>query len=124
MTEQKINENVHVSGYIKALSYFETLGLGETYPNYSKYTLNGSKVTGADFEFNPGLFYIAASGLKNLSAIPYTNFQRKLLAGKIGIGGKEKSHFHFTIMKAWDNENSLCSIPNHKQYNSARKCTC
>ena len=107
MTEQKINENVHVSGYIKALSYFETLGLGETYPNYSKYTLNGTKVTGADFEFNPGLFYIAASGLKNLSAIPYTNFQRKLLAGKIGIGGKEKSHFHFTIMKAWDNENSL-----------------
>jgi hypothetical protein len=107
MNEQKIRENKHVAGYLKALSYFETLGLGETYPNYSKYTINGTKVTGADLEFNPGLLYFAASGLMNLRAIPETNFSRKLLAGKIGIGGKEKSHFHFTVMKAWDNENSL-----------------
>ena len=107
MVEQRIKENKHVAGYLKVLSYFEELGLGETYPNYSKYTLNGTKVTGADLEFNPGLFYFAASGLMNLDAIPGTNFSRKLLAGKIGIGGKEKSHFHFTVLKAWDNENSL-----------------
>lgn len=107
MTEQKVKESKPVKGYLKALSYFETMGFGETYPDYSKYTLNGTKVTGANLEFNPGLFYFAASGLMNLDAIPGSNFSRKLLAGKIGIGGKENSHFHFTVLKAWDNENSL-----------------
>ena len=107
MVEQKIKESKPVKGYLKALSYFETLGFGETYPDYSKYTVNGTKVTGADLEFNPGLFYFAASGLMNIDAIPGTNFSRKLLAGKIGIGGKDNSHFHFTVLKAWDNENSL-----------------
>ncbi|MBL7127803.1 MAG: hypothetical protein ISS16_02340 [Ignavibacteria bacterium] len=109
MAEQRSKDRKPVKGYLKALSYFETLGLGETYPDYSKYTLNGTKVTGANLEFNPGLFYFAASGLMNLDAIPGTNFSRKLLAGKIGIGGKDNSHFHFTVLKAWDNENSLSS---------------
>ncbi|MBS1494831.1 MAG: hypothetical protein JST55_15055 [Bacteroidetes bacterium] len=94
-------------GLLKVFSDIKTLGIGETYPSYSKYILNGTKVTGLDLEYNPGLFYLAVSGLKNLDAIDSVSFGRKLWAGKIGVGAKDDSHFHITMMKAKDNINSL-----------------
>jgi hypothetical protein len=96
-----------VSKWLSFFSYFKTLGLGENYPVYSANTVNGVKVTGADIEFNPGLFYIAFSGYKNLDAIADNTFGRNLLAGRIGIGAKDESHFHITMMKAWDRETSI-----------------
>ncbi len=96
-----------LSGLLKFFSNFNTLGIGETYPSYSKYILNGTKVTGLDLEYSQGLLYLAVSGLKNLDAIDSVNFARKLWAGKIGIGTKDDSHFHITMMKAKDNINSL-----------------
>jgi len=80
---------------------------GETYPNYTANTVNGVKMTGADISFNPGILYFAISGINNLDAIPGTTFSRKMLAGSLGLGSKDKSHFHFNMMKAWDNENSI-----------------
>ncbi|CAN5623348.1 hypothetical protein BH10BAC5_BH10BAC5_02980 [soil metagenome] len=96
-----------VGGLLKFFSNFKTLGLGETYPTYSKYILSGTKVTGLDLEFNPSWLYLAVSGLKNLDAIDSVSFGRKLFAGKIGYGEKDKSHFHLTFMKAKDDINSL-----------------
>ena len=96
-----------VKGYLKFLSDFDILSIGEVYPYYSKYTLSGANVTGIDIKYNPGLLYLAFSGLKNLKAIDEYNYARKILAGKFGIGGERYNHFHFTIMKAWDDENSL-----------------
>jgi hypothetical protein len=101
------NAKPNISGWLNFFSYFKTLGLGETYPVYSPYTLNGVKVTGVDVEFNPGIFYLAGSILKNLDAVPDNTFSRKLWAGRIGVGAKDESHFHFTFMKAWDDENSV-----------------
>jgi hypothetical protein len=96
-----------LSGLLKFFSNFNTLGIGETYPSYSKYILNGTKVTGLDLEYSQGLLFLAVSGLKNLDAIDSVNFARKLWAGKIGVGGKDDNHFHITMMKAKDNINSL-----------------
>ena len=101
------NAKSSVSNWLKVLSNFKTFGIGETYPNYSPYTLNGVKATGVDMEFNPGIFYLAFSGLKNLDAVPDNTFRRDLLAGSIGVGEKQNSHFHITAMKVWDKENSL-----------------
>jgi hypothetical protein len=95
------------TGMLKFISGFNTLGIGEVYPSYSKYILNGTKVRGLDLEYNPGLFYIALTGFKNLDAIDSVNFARNLYAGKIGIGAKDNSHFHISVMKAKDNVNSL-----------------
>lgn len=103
--ESKVNSSL--SPWLKIFSYFDNLGLGETYPNYTSYTVNGVKMTGADISFNPGIMYFAISGLNNLEAIPGTTYSRKMLAGSLGVGSKEKSHFHFNMMKAWDNENSI-----------------
>ena len=97
----------NVNGLLKFFSSFSTLGIGETYPSYSKYILSGTKVTGLDLEYSTGLLYLAVSGIQNLKAIDSVNFGRKLFAGKIGIGGKEDSHFHITFMKAKDDINSL-----------------
>ncbi|MFZ1459537.1 MAG: hypothetical protein WAU38_01955, partial [Ignavibacteria bacterium] len=103
--EEKVNSSL--SPWLKIFSYFDNLGLGETYPNYTSNTVNGVKMTGADISFNPGIMHFAISGLNNLDAIPGTTFSRKMLAGSIGVGLKDKSHFHFNMMKAWDNENSI-----------------
>jgi len=92
---------------LKFLSDFDALNIGEIYPSYSKYSLNGSKLTGVDIEFNPGLFYLAFSGLYNYKAVEELSFSRKLLAGKIGLGDKRENHIHLTVLKAWDDENSL-----------------
>jgi len=103
--EKKVNSSI--SPLLKIFSYFDNLGLGVTYPNYTSYTVNGVKMTGADISFNPGIMYFAISGLNNQEAITGTTYSRKMLAGSLGVGGKEESHFHFNMMKAWDNENSI-----------------
>jgi len=104
---KKMGEEEVLGGLQGFLSSFNTLGIGVNYPKYTKYTLSGAKVTGLDFEFNPGWFYIAFTGWNNLNAIPERSFKRNLLAGSIGGGSKEGTHFHLTMMKAWDDPNSL-----------------
>jgi hypothetical protein len=106
---RKRRENKSVNGFLKFMLDFKTLKVGEIYPYYSNYTLNGSRITGGDIAYNPGWFYIALSGLNNLKAIEGYNYSRKLMAGKIGAGSMEESHFHITFLKAWDDENSLSS---------------
>lgn len=107
MINRKTKESKGVKGYLKFLSDFDALNIGEVYPSYSKYTLNGSKLTGVDIEYNPGLFYLAFSGLYNYKAVEEISFARKIFAGKIGLGDKRENHFHLTVLKAWDDENSL-----------------
>ena len=110
---KKMGEEEVLGGLQGFLSSFNTLGIGVNYPKYTKYTLNGAKVTGLDFEYNPGWFYIAFTGWNNLDAIPGSSFKRNLLAGSIGGGSKDGTHLHLTMMKAWDDPNSLSanSIP-------------
>lgn len=91
----------------KFFSFFDTFGLGDTYPYYTSSTVNGAKMTGADIAINPGMFYLGISGLNNLDAVPGSTFSRKMFAGRIGVGAKDKSRFHIILMKAWDNPNSL-----------------
>lgn len=113
LKEDALNKSKEKMGsLLKIINNFKTIGLGEIYPNYSKYSLNGTKLTGADFEFNPGIFYFAISGLKNLDAIEKQSFRRYLASGRTGVGSKDGSHFHLTFLKAWDKENSISDYGN------------
>ncbi|MCB0722886.1 MAG: hypothetical protein KDC42_11325 [Ignavibacteriae bacterium] len=103
----RAEDNEKVSGVMRVLSYFNTLGIGETYPDYSPNTLSGTRLRGVDLTFNPGLFYMALSGLRNLDPVPDKTFSRNIFAGKIGIGSTENSHFHFTVLKGSDDQNSI-----------------
>lgn len=94
-------------GYMKVLSMFKNIGIWETYPVYTDYTVSGVKVKGLDFTFNPGLIYLQATGLSNLDKITDSVFSRNLYATSLGVGEKENSHWHFNFMKSFDNENSI-----------------
>lgn len=96
-----------LSGPLKVFSYFKSLGIGVTYPQYSSFILSGVPVTGADIEFNPGLFYVAVTGLKSQKPVGNISYRRNLYAGRLGIGPKEKSHFYLTFLHARDDENSI-----------------
>ncbi|MDZ7776814.1 MAG: hypothetical protein U5L09_15015 [Bacteroidales bacterium] len=69
-------------------------------------------MTGVSFEWNPGLFYTAFSGgTSNQPRFSLENgvvdYKQRLLAGKIGVGKKHKSHLFFTVLNAIDDRNSL-----------------
>lgn len=91
----------------KAFNSFKSLGIGTTYPEWTKYTLSGVPQTGLSFEFNPGIFYIAGSAFKNREPIENKTFRRNIYAGRLGIGKKEYSHFFITTLFAKDFENSI-----------------
>ncbi|RPI19877.1 MAG: hypothetical protein EHM58_00360 [Ignavibacteriae bacterium] len=94
-------------GILKFFSYFQSLGLGTTYPVYTTNTISGVPVTGANVEFNPGIIYTAFTGFKNQAPIDNNTFKRNLFSGRLGVGKKDKSHFIMTLMHAFDDENSI-----------------
>lgn len=101
------NPEKHLPGQQGFFSMFNTLGIGTNYPIYTKYTMNGSRVTGLNMEMNPGWFYLAFAGWNNLDAVPNLAYSRNLFAGRIGVGAKDDSHFHITAIKGKDDQNSL-----------------
>ncbi|OGU75826.1 MAG: hypothetical protein A2V93_02515 [Ignavibacteria bacterium RBG_16_34_14] len=103
----KRNPENTLAGSQGFFSSFKSLGFGMNYPHYTKYTLDGARVTGLNLEMNPGWFYFAFTGWDNLEAVPGSSFSRNLLAGRIGAGSTDDTHFHLTLMKAYDNKNSL-----------------
>ena len=71
--------------------------------------LNGLAVSGVDIEFNPGQFYLAVTSGKtkniyaeHLNLIPHSS--QKILAGKLGVGKKNKTHLYLTAMHVWDQQ--------------------
>ncbi|MGM0565982.1 MAG: hypothetical protein ACQESX_04390 [Bacteroidota bacterium] len=101
-----------LSGGQNLLYSIEELSAGTVYPYYSPLILNGLRMTGVSFEWNPGWFYTAFSG--GLSNRPHLSIERglaeyeqRLLAGKIGVGKKNKSHIYFTALNAIDDRNSI-----------------
>mgnify|MGYP006277205013 FL=1 len=101
-----------LSGGQKLLYSIEELSAGTVYPYYSPLVLNGLRITGVSFEWNPGIFYTAFSGgTSNRPKFSLQNgvadYKQRLLAGKIGIGKKHKSHLFFTALNAIDDRNSI-----------------
>ncbi len=98
-------------------SLFPTLALGTTFPQYSPLILGGIPVTGVNVEFTPGSFYFAfttgavldaAPGLGSLtSLLTQSAFNRKITAGRFGIGSKDDSHLYFTGLFGKDDGGSL-----------------
>jgi hypothetical protein len=98
-------------------SLFPTLALGTTFPQYSSLTLSGIPVTGVEVEFTPGPFYLAfttgavleaSPGLGSLTSIlTRSAFDRRITAGRVGIGSKDDTHLYFTGVFGRDDAESL-----------------
>lgn len=94
------------------LSMFSNIGIGTCYPNYSPLTLSSIPVSGVDIEFTPGIFYLAFTAGRSQKEIQgdlFRNptYERRITAGKIGIGQKQTSHFHLTFMHSLDDASSI-----------------
>jgi hypothetical protein len=90
----------------------EELSAGTVYPYYSPLVLNGLRMTGVNFEWNPGIFYTAFSGgTSNRPRFSLENgiaeYRQRLIAGKIGFGKKHQTHIYFTALNAIDDRNSI-----------------
>lgn len=110
---------------------FPTLALGVTYPRYTELTMNGVAVNGGSVEWNPGMFYVAASVGTTQRAIlipgrfetdvPVTSFSRMLYAARLGYGRKQGERFILTGMYARDRESSLSVDTNTGRPRSPRE---
>ena len=118
--EQKMHELVDMgiaSATSRIASLFPTLAIGTTFPQYSSLTLGGVPVTGVDVEFTPGPFYFAFTTGAVLDATPgfgsltslltQSSFNRRITAGRFGIGSKDDTHLYFTGVYGRDDAGSL-----------------
>ena len=107
----KLAENADQLGLISSAEKFfldiETFGIGRTYPEYSDLTVSGVPVNGLNLAYNPGIFYFAIAVGNNSDGINDVSFKRSFLAGQIGLGEKENTHFFFTLLKMKDDLNSI-----------------
>jgi hypothetical protein len=103
----KLEELDLMSGAEKFLFGFQDLGIGVTYPRYSPLVLTGVPVNGAALEYSTGLFTVAGAGGSMDGPIPNARlatqtFDRILIAGKLGLGATEGTHFHLLGLYAND----------------------
>lgn len=114
---QNVKEQQNKSGLEKFISNFRRLGVGTTYPEYSDLTVSGVPVTGANLEFEPGIILLGVTGLNTQKSViddqnNLVALDRNFMAGRIGVGTFESSHFLFTYMNGWENENTSGQNPN------------
>lgn len=118
--QEEFLENVKAqenkSGVEKFISNFRRIGIGTTYPEYSDLTISGVPVTGANLEFEPGIILLGITGINAQKSViddqnNLTALDRNFMAGRIGVGTFEGSHFLFTYMNGWENENTSGQNP-------------
>ena len=95
-----------------------TVHLGYRNISFSKYVLGGHTVFGAGVELNPGLFRFGilygrlqrqtnhAIKINNPLSDTLSDFNRKMISAKIGIGSKE-TFFDLVFLKAYDDTTKL-----------------
>jgi hypothetical protein len=85
---------------------FPVLGIGASYPQYSKYVMQGITVSGVHIEFSPGKAYLgtnignvrspgrSGSPLPGFSRFGAFDNDRRVYAGRLGYGRPFGRHFH------------------------------
>lgn len=89
-----------------------TVQAGDVSPNLSQYGLNGITIRGGYLRIDPGSFYLELAGGRSRKQVSLSSqegfrdpaYERWAMAGKIGFGRKERSHFflssHYSIDKS------------------------
>lgn len=104
-----MRDMVHLPSFIFSISNVE---IGTCYPQYSPYILSGMPVTGGTVELNPWFLYFAFSGGRIQRGVAGSDttdpaYERKLYAGRFGIGKKDGTHLFFTYLYAGDDSTSI-----------------
>jgi len=98
--------------YEKYLTWIRKFSIGTSFTQFSEYTLNNVPVTGISVELAPWKLYAAFTyGQVQRSVLtdqPGTaSYKRNMIAGSVGYGTQEKTHFHLTILSSQDDPNSI-----------------
>jgi hypothetical protein len=92
------------------------LNLGTFTDQYSEYTLNGIRLTGAGVALNPGLLRLGSVYAQVAQPIhggaTDGSYRRKLVGGRVGVGrqgqgGAPRSFFDVMLLRVWDDAGSL-----------------
>lgn len=110
--EEKLTEFDLMSGAERLLFGVKNLGIGVTYPHLSPWLMTGVTVQGMHIEYQLGLLNLAGTaGAMNPpvpdNRIATQTFDRNVLAGKIGLGSNEDTHFHLLCFYARDKESNI-----------------
>ena len=97
---------------IKLLGSLKSFSIGSSYPLYSELTMNGVRCSGFNIELNPGIFYAAFTNgtIHNQrydTALRIYDFNQKVMAGRLGIGKKNATHFILTYVNTTERGNAF-----------------
>lgn len=111
------------SGLEGFVSDFNQIGFGTVYPEYTDLTVSGVAVTGANFQYEPGLILLGLSGINSQKSVvneqnELTALERNFASGRIGVGKFESSHLLFTYLNGWESDNPGALNP--QQLNPAK----
>tara|TARA_Y100000589_G_C27182609_1_gene641412 strand:- start:127 stop:2382 length:2256 start_codon:yes stop_codon:yes gene_type:complete len=107
-----LNKYGGISKVEKMLMVVDHMNFGKSYPYYSAYTVNRIALSGFDVAINPGIFYISALGGKSQFNLfdeqgRLKMYDRQLYGAKVGLGHKNRTHFHLIALKANDDQGNL-----------------
>lgn len=105
-----IRNKQNKSGLEGFVSDFNQIGFGTVYPEYTDLTVSGVAVTGANFQYEPGLILLGLSGINSQKSVVSEQNQlialeRNFASGRIGVGKFESSHLLFTYLNGWESDN-------------------
>lgn len=103
------------SGERKFFFGFSRLAVGTTFPYYSPLVLNGIQVTGGELAMNPGNFYMGVTAGRSARSYAFNDtlghvYEQNLVAGRIGLGKPQKTHFFLTALRTVEVPESV-SLP-------------
>ncbi len=114
-----------ISNFMSVLNHVKNLQIGNHYPYYSKYSLNGIAVNGVNLELTPLNWYInfvygnsSRFSIDSSYILPKVNLSQHTIGFKFGYGQQENAHFHFSLVDIRDKVSSLAQVSNTApQYN-------
>jgi|GEM_PF-1302779 len=95
----------------KLLFGIKHISVGNIFPYMSPMMLEGLQVSGGSVEINPGILNLGLTAgrvnrpVLNLETPERTTFDRRVIAGKVGLGKSERSAFNLLFMRLWDQNN-------------------
>jgi|GEM_PF-2412370 len=107
--QQYVSQQLNTVGLAPSWSW-GGLSLGDFYPTFSPYTLNGIRVRGAGLKLSPGLlrFSLAAGETQRASDLPGAEaYRRMLYAVRLGVGNAGGSYLDINLVKSEDLIRSL-----------------
>lgn len=98
-----------ISKYEKFALGIKKLSIGDNYPSYTPFTINGMKIRGADIAYQFKNIYIASAAgttpeVHSINRFTIAQTNKQVIALAAGLGEKTGTHFHVNYVQTSQNE--------------------